>query len=120
MPPPTAVQTPSTMTPNRSICFLMPTMAPDTAKATVPISSSTKTRTSDMAFLLRMFFLQGERGEAHGRADGCAAGREPEHQRRAAEIETSEPSSVLSEMATIVRSDWAWTRSAGATDSFAK
>ncbi len=40
-----------------------------------------------MAFLLRMFFLQGERGEAHGRADGCAAGREPEHQRRAAEIE---------------------------------
>ena len=34
--------------------------------------------------------------------------------------ETSEPSSVLSEMATIVRSDWPWTRSAGATDSFAK
>ena len=42
MPPPTAVVTPRTTTPSRSSCCLMATMAPEEAKATVPITSIMK------------------------------------------------------------------------------
>ena len=37
MPPPTAVVTPRTITPSRSIFLCMAVNAPETAKATVPI-----------------------------------------------------------------------------------
>ena len=42
IPPPTAVTIPRITTPRMSIFFLMAVMAPDRAKATVPIISNTK------------------------------------------------------------------------------
>ena len=42
IPPPTAVNTPSTHTPNISIFRFIPTIAPEAEKATVPISSAIK------------------------------------------------------------------------------
>ena len=46
MPPPVAVRSARILTPKMSIFFLMPAMAPDTAKATVPMISITNMKSS--------------------------------------------------------------------------
>ena len=46
MPPPVAVKSAKMLTPKISIFFLIPAMAPDTAKATVPMMSVIKMKSS--------------------------------------------------------------------------
>ena len=60
MPPPVAVRSAKMLTPKMSIFLRMPAMAPDTAKATVPMMSVIKMKSSvsiaDIIFFLNWFF----------------------------------------------------------------